>query len=207
MFKKERKLHFKVTVSDRLFDSRIAKLRARNIGEALLPYLKSGDEVLDFGCGSMTVARHIISKKKVKITGVDVVDYLKEDFKFIKYDGGKLPFKNDSFDTVIAAFVLHHTENPEFYLKELKRVSRKKIILMEDTYKNFLEKALTYIVDFIANKMIHSGVKVPFNFKSISEWRELFKKHKLKLTKMKRFYSHYHFILPTRNVIMILKKR
>jgi ubiquinone/menaquinone biosynthesis C-methylase UbiE len=59
---------------------------------------------------------------------VDIIDYKKnmeKNINFVKYYGGKLPFKDNQFDATAALFVIHHTDDPEFYLKELIRVTKK----------------------------------------------------------------------------------
>lgn len=48
--------------------------------------------------------------------------------------GEKLPFKNKSFDFVIAAHVLEHTSNPKAFLSELERVSKNGYIETPDAF-------------------------------------------------------------------------
>jgi len=86
-------------------------------------------KILDFGSG-----KNCLTAKKfpnLDITSIDIVD--SNDPKYIKYDGNvkKLPFKDKQFDIVISCFVLHHIEEQEDIIKELKRIS-KYIILYED---------------------------------------------------------------------------
>jgi len=47
---------------------------------------------------------------------------------FVQADGEYLPFKNQTFDTVVATEVLEHVEHPEAFLKECLRVSRNLVI-------------------------------------------------------------------------------
>lgn len=86
-------------------------------------------KILDFGSG-----KNCLTAKKfpnLDITSIDIVD--SNEPKYIKYDGNvkKLPFKDKQFDIVISCFVLHHIEEQEDIIKELKRIS-KYIILYED---------------------------------------------------------------------------
>jgi len=55
-------------------------------------------------------------------------------------DGNNLPFRDNSFDVVMAFDLLHHVDNPEQVIKELKRVSRKYIVLTEPNGNNILQK-------------------------------------------------------------------
>jgi hypothetical protein len=54
----------------------------------------------------------------------------------------KLPFKDDSFDFVIAAHVLEHSKNPALFLSELQRVAKSGYIEIPDA---FFERINPYI--------------------------------------------------------------
>jgi len=182
--------------------------RAQIVGNQLMPFIKEGDRVLDFGCSIMFTTKYVSSRKKILLTGIDVINYKNlsdGDIKFVKYDGGKLPFKEDQFDVVVTLFVLHHTNNPEFYLKELIRVSKKTILICEDTYINKFEGSVTKLICWFAN--FTAGDKnLKRNFKSIEEWKELFTKCNVKLIAMKRFYPYLIKKIPTRNILFTLRK-
>lgn len=194
-----------MNLSQKLLKNFIAK-RAKLVGEQILPFIFDNENILDFGCGNMFISDFIAKNRQVDITGLDIIDYNTGKFKFIKYKEGKLPIKDDIFDVAIAAFVLHHTENPSFYLRELRRITRKRIILIEDTYVNKFEQTVTYIVDWVGNHLESCSINIPFNFKSIIEWKRLFIHNSLELQKLIRFYPHPVPWIPTRNIIMVLKK-
>lgn len=101
-------------------------------------------------------------------------------------------------------FCLHHTDNPEFYLKELIRVSKKRIVICEDTCKNVVEKIATTLRCIIPNILI-GDTNLKRNFKSTKEWRELFKKNNLELITFKRFRPHLNPSLLARNVVIVLQ--
>ena len=175
--------------------------RAEMIGEQLLPYVQENDSILDFGCSYMTISKYMQSQKKISITGIDISDYKVEDANFVKYKGGKLPFDDNQFDVVFSIFVLHHTDNPDFYLKELIRVSKRTIIICEDSFTNIIGKMLTILVDLILNFPFY-GTK----FKSLNEWKELFKNNSVKLIEYKRIYIVLFPSFIRLNVLMELKK-
>ena len=75
--------------------------------------------VLDIGCGY---------KPHDSATVIcDVQDFSKlyADKKFVRLQEKSLPFKDKEFDFVIASHVLEHVEDPQFFIKELERVSAK----------------------------------------------------------------------------------
>lgn len=93
--------------------------------------------VLDVGCGEgFTLMR--LHKEKIgkKLSGIDNMEQaiklgkkLHPQFKIEKGDIYKLPYKDNSFDLVLCMEVLEHLENPVAALKELKRVSKKYVLL------------------------------------------------------------------------------
>jgi SAM-dependent methyltransferase len=83
--------------------------------------------VLEIGVGNKLVYNHL-KEIGIKVTSLDINKNLKPDYIG---DIRKLPFKNNSFDTVCAFEVLEHIpfEDFENSLKELKRVSKKNVII------------------------------------------------------------------------------
>ena len=63
-----------------------------------------------------------------------------ESWKFLKevYDSKNLPFGDKEFDFVIASHVIEHTEDPEFFIKELQRISTKGYIEVPTTLEDNL---------------------------------------------------------------------
>jgi ubiquinone/menaquinone biosynthesis C-methylase UbiE len=99
--------------------------------------LRGNERVLDFGCGTGTLA--LMIKKSCpgcSVTGIDVdpqvLGIAREKSRgagvdFAEYDGITLPFADGSFDKVVTSFVLHHltTSQKAVALKEIHRVLRK----------------------------------------------------------------------------------
>ncbi len=157
------------------------------IAEEILPSLTGAKTILDFGCGNMLISKYIVEKlnKKIKITGLDVIDLNMTDLNHVLYDGKKIPFKDKQFDVVIAIFALHHTDNPKEMLKECIRVARYKVILAEDIYQNRIEEIITKGADWIINHFALSQ-DTQSNFLSINEWKEEFLKNNVRLAQVKR---------------------
>jgi len=74
---------------------------------------------------------------KGDITGVDIFLPSKKPFNYtrmIKADVmKKLPFKNETFDTIVLSGVIEHLENPLKALRECSRVLKKRGILLMET--------------------------------------------------------------------------
>ncbi len=103
-----------------------------------------GDSILDVGSGRGFLCKKLKERyPNSSITGTDIIieDELQRstDIKYIQSDIRKLPFEDNSFDTVVCSHVLEHIIYFSDALQELKRICRKRLIIvvpMEREYKN-----------------------------------------------------------------------
>ena len=141
-------------------------------------------------------ATDFIKLNNQKTTSIDVI----ANGADIIYDGKKIPYKNDKFDTTICCYTLHHAENPESLFDEIVRTSKKRIIILEETYNNTFQK-----INLVANcvlKNFSAGQKIDFHWNSYmsrATLKDLIKKHDLKIikqhTERKESYYKELFIL------------
>lgn len=97
-------------------------------------FLKSGDSVLDVGCGNGRFYKSFNSNDVV-YTGIDnsnsLIEIAKSDYpeaNFILASALNLPFLDDTFDAVYSIAVLHHMPSLELrrrFIEEIKRVAKK----------------------------------------------------------------------------------
>lgn len=115
---------------------REAEVKARLVA---MMDLQDGEKVVDFGCGTGTLA--IMLKEAVpgsEVMGIDVDPEVLEiarakarqrkvDVLLEEYDGITLQFADCSIDKVVTSLVLHHLSTPEKYaaFKEIYRVLKK----------------------------------------------------------------------------------
>ena len=91
-------------------------------------------KVLEIGAGSTPhyhFIKHTYDEYHVVETSEYVIDYHKENNKvhLLKYDGKKLPYKDDTFDRIIISHSLEHILSREDFLNEMMRVLKKGGIL------------------------------------------------------------------------------
>lgn len=122
-----------------IVDRLIAKMRLSKV----LPHIREGDVVLDFGCGSQGYFLNYISPIISKGVGIDydVENMTKENLQFKKFVfNNRLPFQNDSFDKIVLLAVLEHIEWDKINLlfKEFERILKSdgQIILTTPTPKS-----------------------------------------------------------------------
>ena len=98
-----------------------------NVVKNTLPSLKG--TLLDVGCGKMPYKKYILENSEVNTyIGLDIETAMEYD-TIIKpdytWDGKEMPFKDESYDTLLATEVLEHCPMPELVLKEMYRVLKK----------------------------------------------------------------------------------
>ncbi|MEE0775946.1 MAG: class I SAM-dependent methyltransferase [Bacillota bacterium] len=94
-----------------------------------------GKAVLDMGCGASGKSLYYLSIGAKSVTGVDVVEHYKTEaeafadslgyrdrFHFVLGDAVRLPFDDNSFDTVTMKDFIEHVSNPEGALRESLRI-------------------------------------------------------------------------------------
>jgi len=93
---------------------------------ALLREIKtSGKEIvgktLDVGCGTKPYEKFFSSSK---YTGLEIETTINREDKSVDvfYDGGKFPFADNEFDSIVTNQVLEHVFNPTEFLSEINRV-------------------------------------------------------------------------------------
>ena len=150
--------------------------------DRFIKLLSKDAKIMDLGSGNCLVAEHLI-QQGFNITPVDVSNLsIVERLQPICYDGTTLTFKKEEFDYVLLLTVLHHTEDPAKTIRESKRVA-KQIIIIEDTYRNKLQKVAMQFMDLLVN---FGQSKMNYQNKSERGWEELFNELNLKVLSKKR---------------------
>lgn len=131
------------------------------------------ESVLDVGAGTMAISK-MIADAGYRVEGCDVVDENLTDLRLKMFDGTKLDYKDDSFDSVILLFVLHHTsfENQEKLFAECARVAKKVVVIGEDVYRNPFERMVVRVLDFIGNRLNSKEIPVPGTFRNEEGWEK-----------------------------------
>lgn len=144
----------------------------------VMPQLRTGDSVLDVGCGSGYVPWYLADHHEGPVFAVDIVDVRrKQTENFSLYDGIKLPFDDRSFDVIVLSFVLHHVPNQTKadVMADVLRVCRRCVIVFEDTPRNFIDRYFNQRHGEKFRKSI--GSTFDFGFYTQREWETWFADH------------------------------
>lgn len=127
----------------RLADAVLERFRradARQTIRCLTPDLRAGDHVLDLGCGTGFVGALATSELGCSVVGCDVLPMNVALDQFYLFDGERVPFVARTFDVTLLAYVLHHVSDPLGLLREAARVTRRCVVVVEDTPRNAADR-------------------------------------------------------------------
>ena len=156
---------------------RLWLLDARRKLRHLRPHLGVDQSILDIGCGVGSVTT-LLRAEGYTVTPLDVrAQSLTAAVAPVIFDGRHVPFDAGHFDLALLLTVLHHAEDPEALLLEAARVARR-IVVIEDTYDNRVQRALTLATDSVVNLEFRGH---PHNNRSDREWRATFDRLELRV--------------------------
>jgi ubiquinone/menaquinone biosynthesis C-methylase UbiE len=134
--------------------------------------INSNNTLLDVGCGNGYFTYYL--SKICKVTGIDSSKkmlQLNPIFNTILMDANNLNFPDNSFDIVFCHALLHHVENIDRVVSEMKRVSKKYVIVIEPNRNNPLillfsllvreeRKSMSFSINYLRNILVNNGLKI-----------------------------------------------
>jgi malonyl-CoA O-methyltransferase len=130
-----------------------------------------GSEVLDVGCGNGFIAHHLSAMLGTSVVGIDLGNSADAPVDYRHYNGAEFPVADDSFDTVLLCYVLHHAQDVSVVLNEIRRVMRDGglAIIYEDIPGSWWDREVCWF-----HNQHWRGRTGPSTFRRESEWRALF---------------------------------
>jgi SAM-dependent methyltransferase len=104
--------------------------------------------ILDLGCGNGIFTQRL-SKEGAEVTGLDLSHHLLRQNPHSRLacgDAVHLPFRAGAFNLVFEANLLHHVDDPTAVIREMCRVSRRYVVLLEPNRYNPLMFAFSVLV-------------------------------------------------------------
>lgn len=166
-----------------MFKQLLSKLHAPVYGKRLdvltdlfLPHCREGDAILDVGCGSGQLGAELVKRAaeraiNIRVSGLEQFPRGGEPIAVTKYDGGRFPFQDHSFDIVIVADVLHHETDAIALLRECIRVSKRLVVIKDHQLSGPLAQLRVSFIDWAANAPY--GVECLYCYNTPAEWESI----------------------------------
>jgi len=163
----------------------------------LLPFPIRGLAVLDICCGSGMISEYY-AKKGAKVSGIDLSPEAVErasirskrynfqaEFKIA--DSTNLPFPDNSFDIVSVHDGLHHLDNPKKAVKEMARLAKKGVIIIEPA-----KVLITELSILLGVSSRYEGADFVYRFKKdeLTSWLKEFGIKKVLIKRYIMYYPH-----------------
>ena len=154
--KRDIMLHYNQTAAS--YDTQYAKEQRAKMEAALgTVALKKDSLMLDIGCGTGLLFRHIADKSRL-LVGVDVSNRLLKqaqrrakqhaNITLVQADADHTPFKSRSFRNVFAITLLQNTPNPTATLREIVRIAKPEAtIVLTILKKKFSRKLIEELLE------------------------------------------------------------
>jgi SAM-dependent methyltransferase len=164
---------------------------AAGAAAAIAPFVR-GRRVLDLGAGEGYLAAALQRLRDVWVCSVDVGLFRRADGPYVTYDGGRLPFRDATFDTTALLLTLHHCAAPEAVMDEALRVTRQRLIVTESVFRNRYERFWLELLDGRLNRHRHHGqMPVALAFRRFQEWRQAFESRRLQVVEIRWLGSRW----------------
>lgn len=187
------------------FDKVFDPFYKKRLAKAIASLCEDNSYILDFGCDDGSTADMIMKiNPSLKIVGIDIQSNRISKIPRKIYNGNKIPYPDNTFDIVMSLNVLHHTKDILRHVKEMKRVSKKYLLIKDNMVFGPFSKSLICFTDYISN--VPYGIKCVFNFLSSEQWNKIFKSVNLKMIEKPRDFNYGFGINERLNPTFKLKK-
>jgi SAM-dependent methyltransferase len=184
-------------------------LRENEVGGRVGRYLARGWDVLDYGSGTGLISGWLADRLGIRPTLADILDYgnRRRDLSFMRLDDPfHVPAGDASFDAVLLLFTLHHNpyEAQSKVLTEAARLASKRLIVLEDTPMNRVDRAFNVFWDKVLN--LRHGVPTPFAFRTVSEWLDVFLEHGLRPSHVETYRPKWPTLMTYHHTLFVLER-
>ncbi len=131
---------------------RLLQRRAERLIRFILPELPSIGPILDIGSGTGHNAQFLARIAPLDVIQADVVDIHLVGRGPVVFDGKALPFPDAHFSASILLFVLQYTAEPELLLKETRRVTSGRVMVLQSIYSGRIGHSVLRAWDFLTGR-------------------------------------------------------
>ncbi len=151
--------------------------RRRKVGRAydmaleLARVIPRHSRVLDVGCGNGYIAHHLSALLGKQVIGIDLDPTTEAPIDYREFDGMRFPVADESVDAVLLCYVLHHAQDINVVMNELRRVLRTDglIVIYEDIPELWWDRFVCW-----THNLKWQSRTGRCTFRPDSEWRSVF---------------------------------
>lgn len=132
--------------------NKLAEHRANQIVVRLLPHLPAVGRVLDVGSGTGHNAVALRASADVECLEADVVDMHVVGTGPTLFNGHCLKFGDGEFASSLLLFVLHYPNDPLQLLREIRRVTTGRVLILQSTYRGRVGLAILKLREFVLGR-------------------------------------------------------
>lgn len=182
--------------------------RRRKVGRAydmaleianVIPRLSS---VLDVGCGNGYITHHLSAMLGSSVVGIDLGEATEASIDYRRFDGRCFPVEDQSFDAISLCYVLHHAQDLEVIMSELRRVLRAGgvAVVYEDIPDIWWDRLVCWTHNLKWRK--RTG---PCTFRNEQEWRTVFAAAGFEIVNERQLSRWRNFSHPVRRRLFVLR--
>lgn len=170
------------------FFSAVLRRRGLRKWERVRAYVvNGGDRLLDYGAAEGFVGL-AAAQDGLSVILADRTDEREVDLPFVRCTETSLPLADDSVDSTVLVFVLHHARTPESVLREATRVTRGAVLVWETVPAPWMPISVLKRIDAMANRQRPGDETLrPAHLRSVANWDALFERVGLRATLLQRW--------------------
>ncbi len=159
--------------------------------------------VLDVGCGSGYIAHHLSALLGARVLGIDMNEAVEAPVDFKSFDGRRFPVADHSFDAAIFCYVLHHAQDLETLMAELRRALRVggSAVVYEDIPARRWDRLVCALHELKWRK--RTG---PCTFRDENRWREIFAENGFEVVEEKQLSRWRNLAHPVARRLFVLRR-
>jgi len=182
--------------------------RRRRVGRAydmaleIAQVIPPNSRVLDVGCGRGFIAHHLSAMLGAPVIGIDVGAAAEAAIDYRQFDGQDFPLADESVDAVLFCYVLHHMQNLDVVMNELRRVLSDDglAVVYEDIPATWWDRLFCAFHNLKWRKRTGACT-----FRSESEWRSVFNSAGFEVISERRLSRWRNFVHPVRKQFYVVK--
>lgn len=182
--------------------------RRRKVGRAydmaleIARIIPNAYEILDVGCGNGFIAQHLAGLLGSYVVGIDVDSSSEAPINFRRFDGRCFPSPDNSFEAVLFCYVLHHAQDVDAILGEVRRVLRDDgaVVVYEDIPATWWDRFICGI-----HNRQWGGRTGECTFRSEGEWRATFQAAGFEIVQQRTLSRWRNLAHPVRRHLFLLR--